>query len=822
MKDFYLTLLSSMHYGELRKPSLERFLPHIIVFNALWWAKEALTRKISTSHYCLLCIMVSKGNPHLKDFYLTLLSSMHYGEQRKPSLERFLPHIIVFYALWWAKETLTWKISTSHYCLQCIMVSKGSPQLKDFYLTLLSSMHYGEQRKPSLERFLPHIIVFNALWWAKEAFTWKISTSHYCLQCIMLSKGSPHLKDFYLRLLSSMHYGEQRKPSLEIFLPHIIVFNALWWAKEALTWKISTSHYCLQCIMVSKGSPHLKDFNLTLLSSMHYGEQRKPSLERFLPHIIVFNALWWAKEALTWKISTSHYCLQCIMLSKGSPHLKDFYLTLLSSMYYGEQRKPSLERFLPHIIVFNALWWVKEALTWKISTSHYCLLCIMVSKGNPHLKDFYLTLLSSMHMVSKGSPHLKDFYLTLLSSMHYGEQRKFSLERFLPHIIVFNALWWAKEALTWKISTSHYCLQCIMVSKGSPHLKYFYLTLLSSMHYCEQRKPSLERFLPHIIVFNALWWAKEALTWKISTSHYCLQCIMVSKGSPHLKDFYLTLLSSMYYGEQRKPSLERFLPHIIVFNALWWAKEALTWKISTSHYCLQCIMVSKGSPHLKYFYLTLLSSMHYCEQRKPSLERFLPHIIVFNALWWAKEALTWKISTSHYCLQCIMVSKGSPHLKDFYLTLLSSMYYGEQRKPSLERFLPHIIVFNALWLEKEALTWKDFYLTLLSSLHYGEQMKPSLERFLPDIIAFNALWWAKEALTWKISTLHYCLQCIMVSKGSRHLKDFYLALLSSMHMVSKGSPHWQVGKKIICCRARHLLGIQCPSTHKNMNVATIL
>ena len=201
------------------------------------------------------------------------------------------------------------------------MVSKGSPHLKDFYLALLSLMHYGEQRKPSLERFLPHIIVFNVLWWAKEALTWKISTSHYC---------------------SSMHYGEQSKPSLERFLPHIIIFNALWWAKEALTWKISTSHYCLQCIMVSKGSPHLKDFYLTLLSSMYYGEQRKPSLERFLPHIIVFNVLWWAKEALTWKISTSHYCLQCIMVSKGSPHLKDFYLTLLSSMHYGEQRKPSL------------------------------------------------------------------------------------------------------------------------------------------------------------------------------------------------------------------------------------------------------------------------------------------------------------------------------------------------------------------------------------------------------------------------------------------------------------------------------------------------
>ena len=85
-------------------------------------------------------------------------------------------------------------------------------------------------------------------------------------------------------------------------------------------------------------------------------------------------------------------------------------------------------------------------------------------------------------------------------------------------------------------------------------------------------------------------------------------------------------------------------------------------------------------------------------------ERFLPHIIVFNALWWAKEALTWKISTSHYCLQCIMVSKGSPHLKDFYLTLLSSLHYGEQRKPSLERFLPQ----------------------LLSSIHYSEQSKPSL------------------------------------------------------------------------------------------------
>ena len=297
--------------------------------------------------------MVSKGSPHLKDFYLTLLSSMHYGEQRKPSLERFLPHIIVFNALWWAKEALTWKISTSHYCLQCIMVSKG---------------------------------------------TWKISTSHYCLQCIMVSKGSPHLKDFYLTLLSSMHYGEQRKPSLERFLPNIIVFNALWWAKVALTWKISTSHYCLQCIMVSKGSPHLKDFYLTLLSSMHYGEQRKPSLERFYLHyclnalLKVFNALWWAKEALTWKISTSHYCLQCIMVSKGSPHLKDFYLTLLSSMHYGEQRKPSLERFLPRFIVFNTLWWAKEALTWKISTSHYCLQCIMVSKGSPHLKDFYLTL----------------------------------------------------------------------------------------------------------------------------------------------------------------------------------------------------------------------------------------------------------------------------------------------------------------------------------------------------------------------------------------------------------------------------------------------
>ena len=380
--------------------------------------------------------MVSKGSPHLKDFYLTLLSSMHYGKQRKHSLERFLPNIIVFNALWWAKEALTWKISTSHYCLQCIMVSKGSPHLKDFYLTLLSSMHYGEQRKP-------------------------------------------HLKDFYLTLLSSMHYGKQRKHSLERFLPHIIVFNALWWAKEALTWKISTSHYCLQCIMVSKGSPHLKDFYLTLLSSMHYGEQRKPSLERFLPHIIVFNALWWAKEALTWKISTSHYCLQCIMVSKGSPHLKDFYLTLLSSMHYGEQRKPSLERFLPHIIVFNALWWAKEALTWKISTSHYCLQCIMVSKGSPHLKDFFylqcIMVLKDFYlclqctMVSKGSPHLKDFYLTLLSSMHYGEQRKPSLERFLPHIIVFNALWWAKEALTWKISTSHYCLQCIMVSKGSTH-----------------------------------------------------------------------------------------------------------------------------------------------------------------------------------------------------------------------------------------------------------------------------------------------------------------------------------------------------------------
>ena len=306
---------------------------------------------------------------------------------------------------WQNMSKYTWKISTSHYCLQCIMVSKGSPHLKDFYLALLSSMHYGEQRKPSLERFLPHIIVFNALWWAKEVLTWKISTSHYCLQYIMVSKGSPHLKDFYLTLLSSMHYAEQSKSSLERFLPRIIVFNALWWAKEVLTWKISTSHYCLQ--------------------SMHYGEQRKPSLERFLPHIIVFNALWWAKEALTWKISTSHYCLQCIMVSKGSPHLKDFYLTLLSSMHYGEQRKPSLERFLPRIIVFNALWWAKEALTWKISTS------------------LWRALLS-------------------LPSMHYGEQRKPSLERFLPHIIVFNALWWAKEVLTWKIFT---LLQCIMVSK---------------------------------------------------------------------------------------------------------------------------------------------------------------------------------------------------------------------------------------------------------------------------------------------------------------------------------------------------------------------
>ena len=164
-----------------------------------------------------------------------------------------------------------------------------------------------------------------------------------------MSKGSPHLKDFYLTLLSSMHYGEQRKPSLERFLPHIIVFNALWWAKEALTWKISTSHYCLQCIMVSKGSPHLKDFYLTLLSSMHYGKQRKPSLERFLPHIIVFNALWWAKEALTWKISTSHYCLQAFQ-------------------WWAKVALTKEERFLPHIIVFNALWWAKEALTWKIST----------------------------------------------------------------------------------------------------------------------------------------------------------------------------------------------------------------------------------------------------------------------------------------------------------------------------------------------------------------------------------------------------------------------------------------------------------------------
>ena len=77
----------------------------------------------------------------------------------------------------------------------------------------------------------------------------------------------------------------------------------------------------------------------------------------------------------------------------------------------------------------------------------------MVSKGSPHLKDFYLTLLSSMHYGEQRKPHLKDFYLTLLSSMHYGKQRKHSLERFLPNIIVFNALWWAKEALTWKIST---------------------------------------------------------------------------------------------------------------------------------------------------------------------------------------------------------------------------------------------------------------------------------------------------------------------------------------------------------------------------------
>ena len=188
---------------------------------------------------------------------------------------------------------------------------------------------------------------------------------------------------------------------------------------------------------------------------------------------------------------------------------------------------------------------------------------------------------------------------------------------------------------------------------------------------------------------------------------------MVSKGSHHLKDFYLTLL---------------------FFYALWWVKEALTWKISTSHYCLQCIMVSKGSPHLNDFYLTLLSSMHYGEQRKPSLERFLPHMF-FHALWWAKEALTWW-------------------------------------------FLPHIIVYNALWWVKEALTWW----------------------FLPHIIIFNALWWAKEALSWKIWT-SLVLQCIMVSKGS---------------------PHWWVGKEIICCWARHILDIHCPSTRKNMNVATIL
>ena len=74
------------------------------------------------------------------------------------------------------------------------------------------------------------------------------------------------------------------------------------------------------------------------------------------------------------------------------------------------------------------------------------------------------------------------------------------------------------------------------------------------------------------------------------------------------------------------------------------------------------------------------------------------HAISLSQCYWQNiSKYTWNIPTSHYCLQCIMVGKGSPHLKDFYLTLLSSMHYGEQRKPSLERFLPHIIVFNALW-----------------------------------------------------------------------------------------------------------------------------
>ena len=158
----------------------------------------------------------------------------------------------------------------------------------------------------------------------------------------------------------------------------------------------------------------------------------------------------------------------------------------------------------------------------------------MVSKGSPHLKDFYLILLSSMHYGEQRKPHLKDFYLTLLSSMHYGEQRKPSLERYLPHIIVLQCIKVSKGSPHFKNSTSHYSLQCIMVSKGSLHLKNSTSHYCSSMHYGEQRKPSHERFLPHIIV---------------------LQCIMVSKGSPHLKDFYLTLLSSMHYGEQRKPSL---------------------------------------------------------------------------------------------------------------------------------------------------------------------------------------------------------------------------------------------------------------------------
>ena len=69
-------------------------------------------------------------------------------------------------------------------------------------------------------------------------------------------------------------------------------------------------------------------------------------------------------------------------------------------------------------------------------------------------------------------------------------------------------------------------------------------------------------------------------------------------------------------------------------------------------------------------------------------------------------------------LSVLLTEHVQVHLKDFYLTLLSSMHYGDQRKPSLERFL----------------------LTLLSSMHYGEQRKSSLERFLPHIIAFNALW----------------------------------------------------------------------------------